>query len=109
MFEAVQRRYEYGVVFFVAGRFFALYCFDPDGAGPVDGYWGTIGRGERFLPLIEPIPGLGYCLESRFGYPAELEVYEMNFVEGEGTIELEDSEGRPVRLDVARRTWSARW
>jgi hypothetical protein len=107
--EAVQRRFEWGVVFYVAGRFWALYGADPDGTGPADGYWGTIGRNERYVPLMEPVPGLGFCLESAADDPMGSGGYEMDLVEGPEMIELRDDQGRPVRLEAAGRTWSAAW
>ena len=107
--EVVQRQYEFGVLFHLAGRFYALRGFDPDGPGPVGGYWGLVGLGEQFVPFIGPLPGLGYCLQSVFEYPGEIERYE-TVIEGTAVgVAFRDSQGRPVFLDGLEGTWSGSW
>lgn len=107
--EVVQRQYEFGVLFHLAGRFYALRGLDPDGPGPVDGYWGLVGLGEQFVPPIEPLPELGYCLESAFGYPAEVRRYETVIEETAVRVAFGDSQGRLVFLDGLEGTWSGSW
>jgi hypothetical protein len=100
------RRYEFGSLLSVDGAAFALLSFDPDDDGPADGVWQFLGRYDQFLPPIEPIPGLGYCLESAFTYPGELHYYETAYAETEDGIALTDPAGRPVVLDKLTGTWS---
>jgi hypothetical protein len=107
--KAVQRHYEWGILIYIAGRYFALHTVDPDSDGKLGGHWGLIHICDRFVPPVEPLPRLGFCLETGLEYPDEPKWYEGRFIENDTSYSISDDQDRAIQLDKLSRAWWANW